>query len=201
MVLDHAGVTPNPARDRVQVKLPPDDTPEVNPPTAAHVEDALRFLAPEYRLPVLVLDATAVRVGEREGMEWRDVDEPRERWWVRKELNHSRRGRWVSPPPDVWFALMALVPREDRDPNARVLVAAEQAALRTAIGRACRAAGVPEWSPHDLRHRRISLWHRQGIDWARIGQWAGQKSLRTTADRYTHALLDEAEIVRGLPYA
>jgi integrase len=33
--------------------------------------------------------------------------------------------------------------------------------LRTAIARACRAAGVPAFSPHGLRHRRISLLHRQ----------------------------------------
>jgi integrase len=56
----------------------------------------------------------------------------------------------------------------------------------------------PNVSPHDLRHRRISLWHRQGVDWARIGDWAGQRSLSTTADRYTHVLLNDAEIRRGL---
>ena len=36
--------------------------------------------------------------------------------------------------------------------------------LRTLIGRAARAAAVPTFSPHDLRHRRISLLHRQGAD-------------------------------------
>ena len=35
--------------------------------------------------------------------------------------------------------------------------------LRVAIGRACQAAGVPAFSLHDLRHRRISLWHRHGV--------------------------------------
>ena len=29
-----------------------------------------------------------------------------------------------------------------------------QERLRTAIARACKAAGTPLWSPHDLRHRR-----------------------------------------------
>jgi hypothetical protein len=33
-----------------------------------------------------------------------------------------------------------------------------QERLRTAISRACKASGTPTWSPHDLRHRRISLW-------------------------------------------
>ena len=34
MVFDHAGVSPNPARDRVIVKLPRDEAEEPSPPTA-----------------------------------------------------------------------------------------------------------------------------------------------------------------------
>jgi hypothetical protein len=41
-VLDHAGVTPNPARDRVTVKLPREEPEEFNPPTAEHVEKVFR---------------------------------------------------------------------------------------------------------------------------------------------------------------
>jgi HNH endonuclease len=41
-------------------------------------------------------------------------------------------------------------------------------ALRTSIAKACRAPGVPLFSPHDLRHRRIGLLHRQGRSWAEI---------------------------------
>jgi hypothetical protein len=49
MVLDHAGVTPNPARDKVQVRLPRGDTEEAQPPTAGHVEavHALRLEFPD----------------------------------------------------------------------------------------------------------------------------------------------------------
>jgi integrase len=65
--------------------------------------------------------------------------------------------------------------------------------LRTAIGRACRAAGVPPFSPHDLRHRRISLLHRQGRTWAEIGRLVGQRKLSVTADTYTHVLSDGRE--------
>jgi hypothetical protein len=66
--------------------------------------------------------------------------------------------------------------------------------LRTAIARACKASGTPTWSPHDLRHRRISLWHRQGETWALIGARVGQRSLSVTADTYTHVLLDDREL-------
>jgi integrase len=48
--------------------------------------------------------------------------------------------------------------------------------------------------PHDLRHRRISLWHRQGETWALIGSRTGQRSLSVTADTYTHVLLDDREL-------
>jgi integrase len=66
--------------------------------------------------------------------------------------------------------------------------------LRTAIGRACKAAGIPSFSPHDLRHRRISLEHLRGEPWARIGERVGQRNLAVTANTYTHVLSDEAEI-------
>jgi integrase len=66
--------------------------------------------------------------------------------------------------------------------------------LRTAIGRACVAAGVPAFSPHDLRHRRISLEHLRNAPWARIGELAGQRNLAVTPNTYTHVLADETEL-------
>ena len=66
--------------------------------------------------------------------------------------------------------------------------------FRTALTRACTGAGVPTFSPHDLRHRRVSLLHAQGIPWARIGERVGHADLMTTARTYTHVLGDEAEI-------
>jgi integrase len=65
--------------------------------------------------------------------------------------------------------------------------------LRTAIARACRAAGVPVFSPHDLRHRRVSLLHRQGLTSGEIGRFVGQRKPSVTADTYTHVLSDGRE--------
>jgi integrase len=53
---------------------------------------------------------------------------------------------------------------------------------------------VPHFSPHDLRHRRISLLHLAGVRWARIGEHVGQRSLCVTADTYTHVLNDVQEL-------
>lgn len=101
-------------------------------------------------------------------------------------------------PTDVFAAIDALVPREDRDLEAPIFPGLGQAALWREMARACKAAGIPLYSPHDLRHRRISLWHHQGISWAQIGAWAGQASKLVTADTYTHVLVDGDEIDRAL---
>jgi integrase len=80
------------------------------------------------------------------------------------------------PPPALAEALeRQLGPREDRDPEARLFANSGADALRTSIGKACKAAGVPLFSPHDVRHRRISLLHLQGVPWARIADFVGQK--------------------------
>jgi hypothetical protein len=65
MLLDHGRVSPNPARDKLTVKLPREERRELRPPTAEHVEAVVRLLPTRYRLPLLVLDANGMRIGER----------------------------------------------------------------------------------------------------------------------------------------
>jgi integrase len=77
--------------------------------------------------------------------------------------------------------------------EARLFDSSGADALRTAIAKACKAEGIPLFSPHDLRHRRISLLHLRGVPWARIGEFVGQRNLAVTANTYSHVLIDEAE--------
>ena len=193
MVLDFAGIAPNPVRDRT-VRLPHEARPEFNPPTAAHVRAVHRLLPPRYRLPLLVLDATGMRIGELEQLTWGDIDEPRGRWRVSQAVAKTGRARWVAVAEPLFEAVLELVPRDDRVPTGRVFTGVTADRLRTAIARACTAAGVPGFSPHDLRHRRISLLHLGGVPWARIGEHVGQRNLAVTANTYTHVLVDENEI-------
>jgi integrase len=94
----------------------------------------------------------------------------------------------------VFDAVMELCPRDDRHPSRRVFEGFGGDRFRTAVTRACTAAGVPAFSPHDLRHRRISLLHLAGTPWARIGEHVGQRNLAVTDNTYTHVLADEAEL-------
>jgi integrase len=176
------------------VKLPHELRPEINPPTAEHVLAVHRLLPSKYRLPLLVLDSTGMRVGELEQLTWGDVDERRGRWRVSQAVAKTRRARWIPVPDTLFEAVLALVPRDDRAATAPVFLGVTADRMRTAITRACTAAGVPAFSPHDLRHRRISLLHLGGEPWARIGEHMGQRNLAVTANTYTHVLVDESEI-------
>ena len=146
---------------------------------------------------LVALDATGCRLGELEHARIGDLDEGRKAWLVRQAVSKTARARWAEMPGELFDIVLERLPaREDRDPAATLFVGVTADRLRTAIARACRDAGVPVFSPHDLRHRRISLWHRQGVDWARIGARVGQRSITVTASIYTHALLDPREIDR-----
>ena len=195
MVLDHAGVSPNPARDRVVVKLPRDDSEEPSPPSAEHVESVYRLIPSKHRLALLFLDWSGARVSAIDRTTIGDYDETRRRVRLRKQTTKTRRALWIDLPPVLAEGIEAtLPPREDRDPEARLFAGSGADALRTSIAKACRAAAIPLWSPHDLRHRRVSLLHLGGMPWARIGEWVGQRNLSVTADTYTPVLVDEREL-------
>ena len=194
-VLDFAHVEPNPARDKQRVRLPYEELEEINPPTAGHVEAVYRLLAPAYRLPLLWLDWSGARVASIDALRVGDYDERDRRIRLRASTTKTRQALWVDLPDVLADALEAsLAPREDRDAVARLFPEVSADRLRTAIARACKAAGVPVFSPHDLRHRRISLLHRQGRSWAEIARFVGQRKLSITADTYSHVMSDGYEL-------
>jgi integrase len=194
MVLDHERVTPNPARDP-SVKLPREEPEEVQPPSAADVEAVYRRIPAKHRLPLLFLDWSGARVAAIDLTKVGDYDASRQRVRLRAATTKTRRALWVELHPLLAEALEATLPhRRFRDPNASLFADSGADALRTAIAKACKAEGIPVFSPHDLRHRRISLLHLRGVPWARIGEFVGQRNLAVTANTYTHVLVDEAEV-------
>ena len=72
-----------------------------------------------------------------------------------------------------------------------------QAPLRTDLGRACKTTGTPRFGLHDLRHRRLSLWHREGVPAAEAAKRAGHARSSVTLDTYSHVLVDDREVNRA----
>ena len=110
---------------------------------------------------MLALDATGMRISELVELTWGDIDEHAGRWRVRPDTSKAGMPRWIDPiDPDIHAAVCALTAREERDLEARVFTDLDDARLRTAITRACKATGTPRFSPHDLRHRRSHGYRR-----------------------------------------
>jgi hypothetical protein len=99
MVLDHAGIEPNPARNRVVVKLPREEQEELNPPTAEHVAAVYRRLPERHRLALLFLDWSGARVASIDLTRVGDYDEPRRRLRLRASTTKTRRALWIELPP------------------------------------------------------------------------------------------------------
>lgn len=189
--LDYAGVEPNVARDR-RVKLPAQERPEVQPPSKAEFLAILRNVAARYVLALIVLEQTAMRVGELASLPWGDVDVAGNRFRLSRERTKTRHPRWVQVPDWLMPHVLDLCALEDRTAARRVFQMSE-GSVREAMSRACQLAGVANYTPHDLRHRRASLWHGQGVTVRELMERGGWKKSEVAIDTYSHVMpLDEA---------
>jgi integrase len=190
LVLEFAGLDPNPARDR-RVKLPRIVRAETKPPTDREVLALLELVPLRLVLALIVLEQTAMRVGELVTLPWGDVDVVGDRFRLSRERVKTRHPRWVQLPGWLMNIVAASCPPEDRTETRHVFQTTE-ATLRQAMARACRAAGIPLYSPHDLRHRRASLWHGQGLSMRELMERGGWAKSELPVDLYTHVMpLDE----------
>jgi integrase len=83
-------------------------------------------------------------------------------------------------------------PMDDRTPERRVFQGITEASFYQAMKRACTTAKVPHYSPHDLRHRRITVWHQSGVVARELAERAGQARPSKSLDVYSHVMpLDE----------
>lgn len=193
-VLDFAEVNPNPARHKT-VKLPFVDVEEATPPSTDHFLAMLARLSKRLRLPAVFLEETAARVAELRSWEWQDVDIAGSRIRSRgvKGRRGTRRVLWREVPPWLMDTLLKTVPPDDRTPGRRLFPDLKEGTMRDSMMRACRSAKIPSYSPHDLRHRRGSLWHASGMPARELAERMGHSKASMSLDVYTHVMApDEA---------
>ena len=155
MVLDHAGLQPNPVRDR-SIKLPREEPEEINPPSAERRRDRLPDRAGQASARAAVARLVGRPRLERRpdpGRRLRRAPPARPAALGDDEDPARRSGSSCARLDEQIRA--SLPPREDRDLDARLFASSGADALRTSIAKACKATGIALWSPHDLRHRRI----------------------------------------------
>jgi integrase len=66
-----------------------------------------------------------------------------------------------------------------------------------AMARACKLANVPHYHPHDLRHRRLTIWHQAGVPAREVAHRSGHSRTSEALDTYSHVMpVDEISAER-----
>jgi integrase len=187
LLLDYAGVDPNPARDS-RVKLPKRVREEPQPPLAEHVEAMLATIGAKWRLLFVTIEQGALRLGEAVSLRWGDVDAAGLRLRLPRSATKRDQARWVYLPEWCMEAIEATCPLEDRVPERKVFQGITEASAYQAMSRACKNAKVPHYSPHSLRHRRITIWHQSGVSARELAERAGHSKPSMSLDVYSHVM-------------
>ena len=187
LLLDFAGCDPNPARDP-RVKLPKRVREEPQPPTSEHFLAILDAMGEKWRLLFVTIEQGALRLGEGVNLKWADVDAAGLRLRLPRSATKRDHARWICLPEWLIEAIEATCPHEDRTPDRRVFQGITEASAYQAMSRACKNAKVPHYSPHDLRHRRISLWHQSGVPARELAERAGHARPSMSLDVYSHVM-------------
>ena len=187
LLLDYIGLEDNVARDR-RVRLPKRTREEPNPPPAEHVEAILATIGSRWRLLLVVVEQGALRISGAVGLSWGDVDAAGLRLRLPRSATKRDQARWIYLPQWLMDAIDATCPLEDRVPERRVFQGLTASGARDAMSRACKTAKIPHYHPHDLRHRRITIWHQSGVPARELAERAGHARPSMSLDVYSHVM-------------
>jgi integrase len=87
--------------------------------------------------------------------------------------------------------IAAATPPDDRTAERRVFPDATVDAVKNVIARACKAAKIAHYHPHDFRHRYASVQIARGVPVTTLAAQLGHSRKSLTLDTYSHVLLDE----------
>lgn len=191
-VLDFADVAPNPARDH-RVKMPRGDREIPQPPSRREILAMRQRIEPgPWRLTFDLLEATGMRISEAVNATWADLDVLDRRIRISTGKTRAAR-RWATVPTWIVEELLDSTPPDDRDPSRQLIPRITDNGMRKRMRRACEDAGIVLYSPHDLRHRWISLALRRGVPIAEVSKAVGHSRQSLTLDTYSHVMLEAGD--------
>ena len=135
-----------------------------------------------------MLEQTGIRVGELQTLTWDNIDTANQRIRIASQHAKTRRPRWMHIPEWLLHEIEHTRPPGSNLEGRRLFPGLTPDAIRRSMRNACQQAGTPHYHPHDLRHRRISLWHNQGVPAAELAQRAGHTRPSITLDTYSHVI-------------
>lgn len=167
----------NPARKVKMPEAPEGRTRHLMP---AELEKLLLACPPWLRPIVGLAVSTGMRRGELMRIRWMDVDTDRGRILLELTKNGKPRFAYLNQLSNQVIASL-----ERRQPKDLMFPGLTPGRVTVAFVRACQAAGIEDFSLHDLRHTFASQLRMNGADLHTVGQLLGHRDLRMTS-RYSH---------------
>lgn len=185
--LDYGDIEPNVARSR-KIELPSVTRKEIVPPDLREVGVILDNVRRDLVLPFRLIECLGLRASELCGIRYGDIDF--QKGEVRVFKTKTRNGiRKLWCPDELLAGISDLCPLEDRHHDRPVFDDLNAGMLWKHFARACRNGGIAHYHPHDLRHRRISLWVNRGLNEVIAAKWAGHSKPSVTLDVYSHVVV------------
>ena len=153
-----------------------------------HFLAIIEKLLPKWRLFFITIEQGGLRISEAAALRWGDVDVAGGRLRLPRSATKTNTSRWVQLPTWLVEAIEDMCPLEDRVQERKVFQGLQVGAARQAMTRACRLAQIPHYTPHDLRHRRLTLWHQSGVPARELAERAGHSKPSMSLDVYTHVM-------------
>jgi integrase len=149
---------------------------------------------PEWLRPIVgLLVSTGARRGEMLRARWEDVSIPRREIRLRHTKSGEERPAFIN---DLAMQVLTSMGAGTRKNRGLLFPSVTPAQVTVAFIRACKEAGVEDFSLHDLRHHYASILRQNGIDLHTLQKLLGHSDPRMT-DRYAHLsqpfLLDAAK--------
>lgn len=184
-ILDFGDVEPNPVRSS-KLKKPRKARAKHRMPTKGELVKLYAALDARYHGPVKFMEYSGVRVSGTLAITWGAWDRKRKRVLVSEKTAAGT--RWITQID----GLPEMPDRPDgvRD-DARVWSSLSAQAVQHAMRKACIDAGIPTYSPHDLRHLHLSRLVHAGVPPAQVAERAGHASPQITLSTYSHSVPPE----------
>jgi integrase len=182
-----AKIEPNPVKD-IELRVPKAGPKQYRLPTPKQLAVLYATLAPKNVGCVRLMEHTGLRIHEATAVRYGHWDAKRKRLFV-PESKTSAGVRFV----DQLDGLPEIPKRPaGRSGDDLVWPDITNSSVREAMSFACKNAGLPRFSPHDLRHLHLSrLLHGMILSPAQIAARAGHASPEITLRTYSHVLPPE----------
>lgn len=167
----------------------------------------------QYQVPFLLLISTGLRVGELLALTWNDVDTKNNTINVNKTLSRTDEELFNPPKTDTSNRVIPILPvimeslkshkvqqniiklKAGKDYNSNNLVftnifgyPVSFSSFSKSLKRLLKKNGLPELSPHKLRHTFATRGLESGMDMKELQILLGHSTMKLTSDTYTHVL-------------